>query len=556
MSSSPRKRKSTDVDGADDNGPVVGGPTNPLVTPMLTDMYQLSMSYAYWKANKHNDEAVFDLFFRKCPFKGEFCIFAGLEECLRFCESFKYTADDIEYIKTLLPETTEEAYFTWLGGLNCSDVKIYAPKEGRMMFPKQPLLRIEGPLGICQLLETTLLNLVNYPSLISTNAARIRLASGPDVNLLEFGLRRAQGPDGAISASKYAYMGGFDGTSNVAVGKLTGIAVKGTHAHAYVMSYTGMHDLNSTTILKSNGEEVEFVSLVLEKKAALGFKNTNDAELAAFISYAQAYPKGFLALVDTYDTIYSGVPNYLSVAWALHECGYKSLGIRLDSGDLAYLSKKAREMFKSADKIAKKDLFGKDTIVASNDLNEQVILALNSQGHEINAFGVGTNLVTCLTQPALGCVYKLVEIKGAPRIKLSQEVEKLVIPGRKHLFRCYGSDNTPLLDLMCLYSESVPTAGSRMLVRHPFNENKRAYVTPSRVEPLLSLTWDGANGGRQAPAESLSTCRQRCLDELAIIRQDHIRSTNATPYKTSVTTRLYDFIHELWLNNAPVQDLA
>lgn len=548
---SPRKREIAGVDNSDD-----GRPTNPLVTPMLTDMYQLSMSYAYWKANKHNDETVFDLFFRKCPFKGEFCIFAGLEECLRLCESFQYTTDDIAYIKTLLPDTTEEDYFTWLGGLDCSGVKIYAVQEGRLVFPKQPLLRIEGPLGICQLLETTLLNLVNYPSLVATNAARIRLASGPGINLLEFGLRRAQGPDGAISASKYAYMGGFDGTSNVAVGKLTGIAVKGTHAHAYVMSYTGMDDLNSTTIVKADGQTIEFVDLVLEKKSALGFSNTNEAELAAFISYAQAYPKGFLALVDTYDTIQSGVPNYLSVAWALHECGHKSLGIRLDSGDLAYLSKKARQMFQTADKTANMAVFGKDSIVASNDLNEEVILALNRQGHEINAFGVGTNLVTCLTQPALGCVYKLVEIKGAPRIKLSQEVEKLVIPGKKHLYRCYGSDDTPLLDLMQLDSEPAPKAGERMLVRHPFSENKRAYVTPSRIEPLLTLAWDGAKGGRQAPSESLATCRQRCMEELANIRQDHIRSTNATPYKTSVTARLYDFIHELWLQNAPVQDLT
>lgn len=547
----PRKRKISGVDDSDDMMPTSG-----LVTPMLTDMYQLSMSYAYWKADKHNDASVFDLFFRKCPFKGEFCIFAGLEECLRLCASFKYTTEDIAYIRTLLPQTTEQDYYTWLAGLDCSQVKIYAVNEGRLVFPKQPLLRIEGPLGVCQLLETTLLNLVNYPSLISTNAARIRLASGTGISLMEFGLRRAQGPDGAVSASKYAYLGGFDGTSNVAVGKMTGIAVKGTHAHAYVMSYTGMDDLKSKSIVDSSGKTVEFVKLVLEKKAAVGYSNTNDAELAAFISYAQAYPRGFLALVDTYDTIHSGVPNYLAVAWALHECGYKSLGIRLDSGDLAYLSKKARGMFLDADKKAGESLFGKDSIVASNDLNEEVILSLNRQGHEINSFGVGTNLVTCLNQPALGCVYKLVEIKGKPRIKLSQEVEKLVIPGKKHVYRCYGSDGKPLLDLMQLDSEPQPKAGERIMVRHPFSENKRAYVTPSRIESLLNLVWDGPRGGRQGPPESLTMCRQRCIDELANIRPDHIRSTNATPYKTSVTGPLYDFIHDLWLKNAPVQDLT
>jgi nicotinate phosphoribosyltransferase len=555
MSTSPRKRKASGVDDMDD-----GLPANSLVTPMLTDMYQLSMSYAYWKADKHNDATVFDLFFRKCPFKGEFCIFGGLEECLRLCKNFAYTGDDIAYIKTLLPDTTENEYFEWLAGLDCKDVKIYAVKEGSLVFPKQPLLRLEGPLGICQLLETTLLNLVNYPSLIATNAARIRLAAGPGVSLLEFGLRRAQGPDGAISASKYAYMGGFDGTSNVAVGKMTGITVKGTHAHAYVMSYTGLNDLKTTTIASSTetSKQVEFLAVVLKhRKTLVGDKQTNEGELAAFVSYAQAYPKGFLALVDTYDTLQSGVPNYLAVARALHDLGYKSLGIRLDSGDLAYLSKRARMMFADADKLwGGAVVSGMDQIVASNDLNEDVILSLNRQGHEINCFGVGTNLVTCLSQPALGCVYKLVEINGAPRIKLSQEVEKLVIPGKKELYRFYGADGKPLLDVMQLASEPVPVENKRMLVRHPFTENKRAYVTPAKVEKLLEVVWDGQKGGIVSSPDSLKTCRQRCMDELANIRQDHIRNTNATPYKTSVTTTLYDFIHELWLANAPVQDLT
>ena len=165
-----------------------------------------------------------------------------------------------------------------------------------MVFPKQPLLRVEGPLGVCQLLETTLLNLINFPSLIATNAARIRLAAGPDVSLMEFGLRRAQGPDGAVSASKYAYLGGFDGTSNVAVGKMTGISVKGTHAHAYVMSYTSMADLKSATIEDSTGKSIEFVDLVIKKLSKLGYDGTNKGELAAFISYAQAYPRGLLGI--------------------------------------------------------------------------------------------------------------------------------------------------------------------------------------------------------------------------------------------------------------------
>ena len=550
MATSPRKRKSSGTDDSDD-----GLPTNPLVTPLLTDMYQISMSYAYFSSNKHNDPAVFDLFYRKCPFKGEFCVFAGLDECLRLVSTFKYSESDVAYIRTLLPPTVDEAFFAWLSTLDCKDVKVFAADEGSLVFPKQPMLRIEGPLGVCQLLETTLLNLVNFPSLVATNAARMRLASGPNMKLLEFGLRRAQGPDGAFSASKYAYLGGFDGTSNVAAGKFTGIAVQGTHAHAYVMSYTSLDDLRSTEIAASDdpSKKVEFLASVLEKRKTLGFEHTNDGELAAFVSYAQAYPRGFLALVDTFDTLQSGVPNYLCVGWALHELGYKALGIRLDSGDLSYLSKAARSLFKKTDSRIGQNLFSSDTIVASNDLNEEVILSLNRQGHEINSFGIGTNLVTCQAQPALGCVYKLVEINGTARIKLSQEVEKLVIPGKKELYRVYNGEGTPLLDMMQTSDEPPPQANRRMLVRHPFLENKRAYVTPARVECLLNLVWDGK---KRLNHDSLRTCRKRCMEQLVKMRPDHIRSTNATPYKTSVTQSLYDFIHRLWLENAPVADLS
>ena len=295
------------------------------------------------------------------------------------------------------------------------------------------------------------------------------------------------------------------------------------------------------------------LALVLEKRKLLGFEYTNNGELAAFISYAQAYPRGFLALVDTYDTLESGVPNYLCVGLALHEIGYKALGIRLDSGDLSYLSKAARALFKKTDDIIGRKVFTSDIIVASNDLNEEVILSLNRQGHEINTFGIGTNLVTCQAQPALGCVYKLVEINKTPRIKLSQEVEKLVIPGKKELFRLYNNDGIPLLDVMQTEDEPIPQANERILVRHPFSENKRAYVTPAHVERVLKLAWDGKN---RLNNDSLSTCRKRCMQQLTKMRPDHIRNTNATPYKTSVTQGLYDFIHKLWLDNAPIAELS
>ncbi len=327
---------------------------------------------------------------------------------------------------------------------------------------------------MAQLLETTMLNLVNFPSLVATNAARMRLAAGPHKSLLEFGLRRAQGPDGGLSASKYSHLGGFNGTSNVLAGKLFGIEVKGTHAHSFVMSYVSLSDLKTSTIRAADGSgEVEFVVRVLEKRVQLGFGDSNEGELAAFIAYAQAFPGGFLALVDTYDTTKSGLKNFLSVGWALHELGYKPVGIRLDSGDLAYLSKVSRERFRAIDRdfLGGEEVFGKCLIVASNDINEDVLLSLNREGHEIDVFGIGTHLVTCQMQPALGCVFKLVEINGLPRIKLSQEVEKLVIPGKKTVYRLYGNDRHPLLDLMLTTSEPAPLVGQRLLVRHPFAEN-------------------------------------------------------------------------------------
>lgn len=437
----------------------------------------------------------------------------------------------------------------------------------QVVFPKEPLLRVEGPLAIVQLLETTLLNLINFPSLIATNAARMRIAAGPGKNLLEFGLRRAQGPDGGVSASKYAYLGGFGGTSNVLAGKLYGMNVKGTHAHSFVMSYTSLSDLHSTKIVCNAGEEigqtVEFVERVLAKRLALGYR-TNEGELAAFIAYAQAFPAGFLALVDTYDILNSGLLNFLCVGWVLWEMGYKPLGLRIDSGDLAYFSREIRAAFKAFDdKYIKGELFAKCNIVASNDINEKVLLELSAQGHEIDTFGIGTHLVTCQAQPALGCVYKLVEINQQPRIKLSQDIGKMVIPGKKVVYRLYGQDSKPLLDLMTLGDEPVPEPGERILVRHPVTEQRRAYVQPSSVKPLLKLVYNGrlreSNPGHSGiiaeEVVTLEQARALCIAELAALREDITRPLKATAYKLSVSQNLFEFIHKLWMAEAPIADL-
>ena len=501
------------------------------------------MSYAYWKNGHHEDPSVFDCFFRKCPFKGEFTIFAGLDEVLKFVSTWKISEEEVQFVQSMMPNVEPE-FLEWLRNADTSQIKIYAIEEGSVVFPKVPLIRVEGPLAVAQLLETTILNLVNFPSLVATNAARHKNAAN-GVGLMEFGLRRAQGPDGSFTATKYSYVGGFQATSNVLAAMKLGIPCKGTHAHAYISSYISFDDLTNRNL---NGEDL--VELATSYRDELGY-NTNEGELAGFISYALAYPDGFLALVDTYDTMNSGVPNFLCVCLALNKLGYKPVGIRLDSGDLAYLSKQARQEFRRVSEkysVPFEDL----QIVASNDINEKIIHSLNQQGHEINVYGIGTNLVTCQAQPALGMVYKLVEVRGVPRIKLSNEKDKITIPGRKNAYRLYNSKGVGIVDLMNLSSQNAPTPGEKILVQHPFFEHLRAYVTPDSVDPLLVLFYDGC---LVKPIPDIHESRARCEKQLTQIREDVIRSRNPTPYKLSVTKELYDFIGELWLKETPIQEL-
>ncbi|XP_052239206.1 nicotinate phosphoribosyltransferase-like [Dreissena polymorpha] len=540
---------------------------NGVIQPILTvnglamDLYQITMSYAYWKSGKMNDQAVFDLYFRKNPFKGEFTVFAGLEEVVKFLQNFKFSDSDITYLRTVLPEYVEDEFFDYLKNLTAKDVTMYAIDEGTIVFPKEPLIVIEGPLPVVQLMETPLLNLVNYASLVATNAMRFRLAAGPNKTLLEFGLRRAQGPDGALSASRYCYLGGFDGTSNVLAGKLYGIPVKGTHAHAFVTSYTALEDLQFREMKPVDaGKSVDFVDLCLKWQknmcVIVGFlpDQVSVGELAAFISYAQAFPKGFLALIDTYDVIRSGLPNFCTVAAALSDLGYQSQGIRLDSGDLSYLSKFVRETFQKIATTCQLPWFEDLVIVASNDINEDTIHSLNQQGHQINSFGIGTHLVTCQKQPALGCVYKLVEVNKKPRIKLSEDVEKVTVPGKKFAYRLYGADGNALVDLMQQPDEDPPNVNSRVLCRHPFQESKRAYVIPAKVECLHKVYWK--DGQVQAPLPALKDLRTKAIQCCQSLRQDHKRALNPTPYKVSLSANLYTFMHDLWLDSAPIGELS
>lgn len=482
-------------------------------------------------------------------------VFAGLGAVIDFLKEFRFDTGDVEYLKRVMSDGGVEidvAFFDWLSAVDLTQVKVWAIAEGSTVFPHVPLLRVEGPLAVCQLLETTLLNLVNFASLIATNATRYRLAAGPNKKLLEFGLRRAQGPDGAMSASRYSYLGGFDATSNVQASRAFGIHVKGTHAHAFVSSFRDLSDLKNRH-LKSfkTGESVDLAALSLSylQKMGAGDAGTNEGELAAFIGYAVSWPNSFLALVDTYNTLTSGVPNFCAVALALFELGYQPAGVRLDSGDLAYLSIETRNYFKKIAKMFDIESFASLSITASNEINEKTLLSLNQQGHEVDTFGIGTNLVTCHNQTALGGVYKLVMINGSPRLKLSQELSKVTIPGRKEAYRLFDSGGHPILDLMIDAESTPPAVGERIMCRHPFQESKRAIVVPSAVKPLHTLIWDGK---LLVPADSSQVIRERVKTEIALLRSDIVRFMNPTPYKVSVSTSLYETFHDLWLHETPV----
>lgn len=540
---------------------------NNLIQPLLTDKYQLTMLYGYWLRSEAEKEAVFDLYFRRNPFGGECTIFAGLEQFLRFINDFHFSDKDIEQLKTLdLKTEIKEEFWIYLRNLNAKTLKVYAISEGSVCFPNLPLVRVEGPLALAQFIETTLLNMVNYASLVATNAARYRLAANSgrlkNCKLLEFGLRRSQGPDGGFTASRSAYIGGFDATSNVLASLLLGIPASGTMSHSYVMSKldapkltredTSQHEFLSS---KLTGKKENFTLSCLDVQDDLIGKNLlsqsqqsietglgRSSELRAFIDFACIYPENFLVLVDTYDTIKIGLINFCVVAIALLKFGYKPVGIRIDSGDLAYLSLVARELFGQVSKAYQLKEFDELEIIASNDINEEIINSLNDQANAITCLGIGTHLVTCERQPALGCVYKLVEINGTPTMKISSALEKTSIPYKKAAFRLYNKRGEAMLDLITIAGELLPIPGQQILCRHPFVADKTCYAIPSRVEPLLELWWDGK---LVKSLPELSKIKSRCKDSLNYLTEDIKRSFNATPFKVSVSENLFRLLNKL-----------
>jgi nicotinate phosphoribosyltransferase len=389
---------------------------------LLTDLYQLTMAYGYWKEGKRDKEAVFHLTFRHQPFGSGYTIACGLEDAVEYLENFRFYPDDLRYLESLTDGEEkplfEPAFLDYLAEL-IIECDVDAVPEGTVVFPHEPLLRINGPLLQCQLVETTLLNIINFQTLIATKSARICLAA-QGAPVLEFGLRRAHGPDGGLAASRAAYIGGCAATSNVLAGKVFGIPVKGTHAHSWVMTF--------------------------------------NSELEAFAAFAKAMPANSIFLVDTYDTR-NGIRHAIEVAKELRKNGHRFLGVRLDSGDLALLSITARHLLDEAG-------FPEAKILASNDLDEYIISSLNHQGARIDMWGVGTKLVTAFDQPALGGVFKLGAVRdpGAKwehKIKLSEQAVKVSNPGILQVRR-FERGNEYFADM--LYDEAAQNPPSRTIV--------------------------------------------------------------------------------------------
>lgn len=463
---------------------------------LLTDLYQLTMAYGYWKAGKAEQEAVFNLYFRKHPFQGGFTIACGLSSVVDYLSEYRFSEEDLAYVGSITgndgKKLFEPDFLDYLKNIEfaCS---IDAIPEGTTVFPNEPLLRIQGPILQCQLLETPLLNLINFQSLVATKAARMRLVAKDD-SLLEFGLRRAQGPDGGVTASRAAYIGGFDATSNVLAGKLYDIPVKGTHAHSWVMSF--------------------------------------DSELESFETYAQYMPNNVTLLVDTYDSL-NGVRHAIKVGNQLRERGYDLGGIRLDSGDLAYLSIEARKLLDDAG-------FEKTNIVASNDLDEHIMDSLKIQGAKINVWGIGTKLVTAYDQPALGGVYKLAAIRSESgewdyKLKLSEQAIKVSTPGIQQVRRF--KDTKGFVSDMIFNIETPSTGKATMVDPYDFTRN-RSFSESTFFEDLLVPIF--VKGYLVYKMPSVHETRDRVQEQLSNFHKGIKRFVNPHTYPVGLEKGLFD----------------
>ncbi|WP_026308716.1 nicotinate phosphoribosyltransferase [Spirosoma spitsbergense] len=466
---------------------------------LLTDLYQVTMAYAYWKSETAEKEAVFNLYFRRNPFGGGFTIACGLANVIGYIEHFGFSKKDLRYLQTLTGNDGkplfEPAFLAYLATLKLT-CSVEAMPEGTAAFPNEPLVRVRGPILQCQLLETPLLNLINFESLIATKAARLRLVAQSDT-ILEFGLRRAQGVDGGMTASRAAYIGGCDGTSNVLAGKLYDIPVRGTHAHSWVMAFAN--------------------------------------EQQAFDTYAQVLPNNVTLLVDTYDTL-QGVRHAIETGRKLEQQGHKLAGIRLDSGDLAYLSIEARKLLDEAG-------FQDTAIVASNDLDETIIGSLKQQGAAITVWGVGTKLVTAFDQPALGGVFKLAALKDSEtgrwsyKMKLSEQAIKISTPGIQQVRRF--RDERGFLADMIYNTEEEAGMDKDVTMIDPLDFTKRRRFDANQpYEDLLVPIFDAGKCVYELP--DIHSVRARVQTQLAGLHPGVKRFVNPHTYPVGLEKHLHE----------------
>ncbi len=460
-----------------------------LLSGLYTDRYELTMALAYWRAGRAGEPAVFDTFFRKAPFAGGYAVFAGLDPLFDALRWYRFSEDEVAFLeKDGFPGDFLEflASFRFRGA-------VFAPPEGEVVFPLETVVRVEGGLLETQIIETLILNVLNFHSLIATKAARCRRSAG-ERSLSEFGLRRAQGL-GGLWASRAACIGGFDTTSNMSAARAWNLRAAGTMAHSFVQSY--------------------------------------DDELTAFRRFAEAHGNATVLLLDTYDTLRSGLPNAIRVAGEMRERGEALMGVRLDSGDLAYLSRRVRRALDEAE-------LETVAIFASNQLDEYVIQSLLRQEAPIDAFGVGTSLATGQPDAALDGVYKLAEAGGKPRMKTSETVVKATFPGRKAVSRYYDADRMMVADAIHLADEEPPDC-----MWHPHETHSSLNLAGFEHRPLLGEVWrEGAPVADPVPvAESAKYAREA----LATLPAEHQRLENPHLYKVGLSLRLRD-MRDDWMN--------
>ncbi len=470
---------------------------------LLTDLYQVTMAYGYWKNGMAEQEAVFHLYFRKNPFQGGYTIAAGLEHAVQYLEQLHFQEEDLAYLSGLKGSQGqplfEQEFINYMREMRFS-CTVDAIPEGTAVFPGEPLMRVQGPLMQAQLIETPLLTILNFQTLVATKAARIVDAAKGD-QVIEFGMRRAQGIDGALSAARAAYIGGASATSNLLAGQLYGIPVKGTHAHSWVQAF--------------------------------------DSEEESFVAYGKAFPQDSVFLVDTYDTL-EGVAKAIKVAQQLQPSGFVLGGIRLDSGDLTYLSKAARKLLDAAG-------FTETSIVASNDLDEHIITSLKQEGAKINVWGVGTKMITAYDQPALGGVYKLAAIRKQNgeweyKVKLSEQRAKTSNPGMLQVRR-FHDGHIFIADMIYNELEKLP---EHLQIVDPFDSTRRKTIADDTAsEELLVPIFESGKLVYDLP--SLFAIRARTKAQLDQLHESIRRYMNPHNYPAGLEGSLHQYKTDLIL---------